>query len=63
VITVDFDDSESYSTDGPASPLKTGGYAHLKGYRIDEDGMVVMEFTNNALVKIPSRRLRRITES
>lgn len=62
-VTIDFDNDESYHTGPPQVLLGSDfGYACLKGYRIDENGFVVLEFDNLALRKIPARRLLRITE-
>lgn len=59
---IEFDNNESYDTDGPVQNLGPGSaYANLRGYHI-ADGLVIMTFTNNATLKIPERRLLRILE-
>lgn len=62
---LDFDEGESYET-GPGPAVYLGaeaGYGDLEGYRISEDGFVVMDFGNSRFMKIPVRRLLRIVEN
>ena len=60
---IEFEGGEEYCTEGPQADLGTGvGYAHLAGHHI-ADGMVIMTFTNNAVRKVPFKRLLRITEA
>jgi len=60
---LDFDEGESYQSGGPAEYLgATFGHGVLEGFRIGDDGFVVMDFGNGKFRKIPSRRLLRITE-
>jgi hypothetical protein len=64
IVRLDFDGDESYqSGPGPAHFLGSDfGYGNLEGYRISEDGLVILDFGDNRFVKIPVRRLLRITE-
>jgi hypothetical protein len=62
-LMIEFDNNEAYHTGPPAVHLGTDlGYASLEGYRLSDDGFVVMDFGSNRFVKIPVRRLLRITE-
>lgn len=59
---IEFDDGESYHSDGPAERLGSFGYLSLKKYSVSkEEGMVILDF-GTATRKIPSRCLVRITE-
>lgn len=62
---LEFDGDESYETGpGPAVYLgQEAGYGNLEGYRIGEDGLVVLDFGGGRFRKIPERRLLRITET
>lgn len=64
-VRVEFDNDESYQTGpGPAVFLGNGfGYANLEGVRVDrEEDFVILDFGNGRFMKIPRRRLLRITE-
>ena len=62
-LLIEFDDNESYQTGGPTTFLGTDlGYGSLEGYRMGDNGFVVLDFGNSRFRKIPARRLLRITE-
>ncbi len=63
-FSIDFDNGESYWSSGPTVEMGPGmGYGSLESYRIDGDGMVVLNLGGNKVRKIPVRRLLRITEA
>lgn len=62
IFDIEFDNDETYSSDGPALLLGNGrGHGRPEGYRI-EDGFVFIHFGGTVFRKIPQSRLIRITD-